>query len=163
MRLIPLPKEKSARVDDADYDFLSQWRWLMNPAGYVVRYEDQRQVPMHRVILGAEPGKEVDHRDGDPLNNQRSNLRLCTHAENMKNRAAHRGSVSRFKGVYPDPRRSVWRAQIRSNGSKASLGTFTREEDAARAYDEAALRLHGDFARLNFPLCDSEPSAARPM
>lgn len=104
---------------------------------------------LHRVILDALPGQEVDHINGDGLDNRRCNLRLVHQQQNQMNRRAQRGS-SRFKGVSWHSSHRKWRAQIRHNGSKLWLGAFGSEDDAARAYDAAALELFGPYARVNF-------------
>jgi len=105
---------------------------------------------MHRMLLDAPPDYEVDHVNGDTLDNRRScNLRLAERGQNTANRRSFRGSVSPYKGV--SPHRGRWRAQIWTDGLKISLGVFDTEEAAARAYDEAARHHHGAFAHLNFP------------
>jgi hypothetical protein len=109
---------------------------------------------MHRYLMG-EPSEEVDHENGDGLDNRRKNLRRATHAQNMMNALSRRGS-SRFKGVFWSVNR--WQAAIRDDYRKVYLGQFKIEEDAARAYDDAARRIHGAFARLNFPI-EGERSA----
>jgi hypothetical protein len=114
-------------------------------------------VALHRLLLQAPAEFHVDHRDGDPLNNRLANLRLCTHSQNQANRPAM-GGASRFKGVATARGcRNRWRAQIqqqRADGTfrRVCLGQFESEEDAARAYDAAALLKYGEFARLNFPV-----------
>ena len=92
---------------------------------------------------------QVDHIDRDTGNNRPGNLRLCTQAQNSCNTASRSGSSSRFLGV--SRHRSKWRAELKSHGRRAFIAHFSSEEAAARAYDAAALRLHGDFASLNFP------------
>jgi HNH endonuclease len=106
---------------------------------------------MHRLILGLQfgDGRQVDHADGDGLNNRRSNLREASHQQNMANRSAVRGSTSAFKGVHFDKGTGLWRAQIGVNGHQRHLGCFAAEADAAEAYDLAAVEAHGDLARLN--------------
>ncbi len=106
---------------------------------------------MHRVIKGAKAGQSVDHVNGNGLDNRRSNLRLCAHAENLRNRKIHKNNKSGFKGVRKRKESSLWRAEIRSNHKFYFLGNFHSAEEAAHAYDAAALKLHGEFARLNFP------------
>ncbi len=105
---------------------------------------------MHRMIMAALPGQPVDHADGDGLNNQRHNLRLCTTSQNNYNgRKRHDGKASRFKGV--QKKNGRWRAYIYRAGRTAHLGMFDTEEEAARAYDRMAVQLAGPFARPNFP------------
>jgi hypothetical protein len=98
--------------------------------------------------MDAQPGEEVDHRDLNGLNNQKYNLRKCTHAENSRNRIAT--SASGFKGVSWHKRRGKWEAHIRMHGRKRYLGSFDNPVLAARCYDVAARRLFGSFARTNF-------------
>jgi len=108
---------------------------------------------MHRVILGAaDPAVKVDHRDGDGLNNRRSNLRKSTNAENIRNQAPHRDKkTSKLKGVCFYPKTGRYRAQIMADYRKVNLGSYATAEIAARVYDAAARELHGEFARVNFP------------
>jgi hypothetical protein len=95
---------------------------------------------------------EVDHVNGDGLDNRRSNLRVCTHAENARNQSSRtRMSTSRFRGVVWAKDRRKWRAMIGDNGRTVHLGNFTDEIEAAQAYDRAAREMYGAFARLNFP------------
>ena len=136
-------------VDDEDAHLLNERKWYVDGYGYVARQVKARGVRriilLHRVILGAVAGMSVDHIDGNPANNQRANLRVCTHAENMRNRKKHSNNKSGFKGVYRS--RDRWRAQIKVNGTRIALGTFANIEDAAAAYAQAAPRYHGEFAR----------------
>lgn len=92
----------------------------------------------------------VDHINGNGLDNRRCNLRVCSHGENMRNRTMNRNNRSGYKGVYFDPDKNgrPWRAQIRANGRKHSLGRFDTAEQAYEAYQKAAERLHGEFARV---------------
>jgi hypothetical protein len=95
------------------------------------------------------PKEEIDHRDGNPSNNRISNLRVCDRLGNQKNVRRHVDSSSPFKGIYRDKKK--WSAAICSNKIRKHLGTFHTAEEAARAYDDAAAVLHGEFARVNFP------------
>src|SRR5678815_2653841 len=90
----------------------------------------------------------VDHKNGNGLDNRRENLRVCTQAENLANMRKHRG-VSRYKGVTWDSSRRRWLAQIKNHGPNVNLGRYDSEVDAAHAYNEAALRLKGEYALLN--------------
>lgn len=114
------------------------------------------ELRLHRVVMDAKYGELIDHVDGNGLNNRRDNLRRATNQGNNANRKSQRGSGSRFKGVWFHKVAGKWEAAIQCDGKKQYLGLHVLEEEAARAYDEAALRLFGEFARLNFP---SEVSA----
>ena len=147
---IPLTHGKFALVDAADYALVSAFPWRavrIRHTWYAETYVEGAREYMHRLIMGCGPGEQVDHRDGDGLNNRRrGNLRPVTHALNQANRRAVR-SASRFKGV--TRRGGRWRAYITVDGKFRSLGTFGTPEDAARAYDKAARELFGEFACTN--------------
>jgi hypothetical protein len=152
-------------VDDADFEWLSQWKWCVNRTPnhwYACRHEGprvaQRIIFMHREILGAPRGLEVDHIDGDSLNNQRSNLRLATRRENKRNqRYKKAGASSQYKGVFWNTKCQTWCATICVTPTDPTkreqhlyLGRFDSEVAAARAYDAAAREHHGAFAAPNF-------------
>jgi len=103
---------------------------------------------MHRLIMNAQPGQMVDHKNRNTLDNRRCNLRLCNHSENQKNRFVDVGT-SKYKGVYREG--NNWRAYIGFEDRQVWLGTFANEDDAARARDRAARIYQGEFAYLNFP------------
>lgn len=157
MRQIPLTRGKFALVDDDMFDFLSQFKWLAiggRPTWYAGRgistgiaYKG-RTIYMHRLIIDAPEDMQVDHIDGNGLNNTRSNLRLATPAENRRNLTREPISASGYKGVYRVYRK--WRAMIQVNRKSWHLGYFDSAEEAARAYDAAAIIHHGEFASLNF-------------
>ena len=161
MKTIELSQGKVTLVDDEDYRWLRQISWYAALIGgnyrdhwYAVT-TDKAHHKMHRVIMRAPPGMVVDHIDGDGLNNQKTNLRIVSVAQNAVNRRKSkraRGVVptSKFKGVNFYATSGRWVARIQRNRVNTHLGYFDVEEDAARAYDEAAKSLHGEFACLNF-------------
>ena len=108
----------------------------------------RRCVKLHRIIINAPRGTQVDHRNGDVLDNSRVNLRLCSNSENQRNRHRTRG-VSRFKGVVWHKGCNKWEARLNDGKKRHYLGLFSNEADAARAYNESAQKHFGDFACLN--------------
>jgi hypothetical protein len=157
MAKIPLNKGLVAEVSDEDFDRLSAHKWYL--AGCAPRMYAQTDVPvgegrrarvrMHRMILGAPDGMDVDHINGDPLDNRRENLRLASRSQNIANAKGHADAASRFKGVSWHRRNCAWEARICVRGVKRRIGTFKDEIEAARAYDRAAQAAFGEFARVN--------------
>lgn len=144
-----------ALVDDADYEWLNQWKWTARkPATGNTIYAERNHKngcasKMHRLILGLTDLKIFgDHEDGNGLNNQRYNLRECTRNQNTMNARSQQGS-SQYKGVDFVARLNKWRAQIQYNKTKVFIGLYLLESEAALAYNEAAIKHHGEFARLN--------------
>lgn len=142
-------------VDDSDYEVFGglNWRASKRKNGfYVVRHNHNKKIYLHREILGAPKGVEVDHRDGNGLNNLRRNLRLATRAQNSSGFATLiSGKTSRFRGVSWDRKNQMWLVTIRKNYKKLNLGRYEEESVAARVYDAVARKLFGEFACPNFP------------
>jgi hypothetical protein len=159
-RRIPLTQGKFAIVDADDYYRLVKYKWHINdPASntlYAARRLERKSLKMHRVIMAAPDHLVVDHIDHNGLNNCKSNLRLCTLAQNNRNCGSSKGASSRYKGVSWRKDTKKWEAMIRFNKKMYRLGTFKNEIDAARAYDKKAASLFGEFAYLNFPLVASK-------
>jgi ribosomal protein S28E/S33 len=160
MKEIALTKAKVAIVDDEDYDRIinSGFSWVANGcAGYIsavgLRKVNGKNTSaiMARFILGVtDKGIEVDHINGDTLNNRRENLRLATPRQNRFNRRKQVISSNPYKGISFDKKKKKWAAKIKRDGKLHWLGRFRTPEEAARAYDKAAVELFGEFARLNF-------------
>lgn len=157
MQKIPLSRGYFALIDDEDYQRVSKYKWTYDN-GYAVRgirlpNRRYKKIMLHRFLINAKPGQFVDHIDGNRSNNTRSNLRICTKAQNGQNRHIPApNKVSHYKGVSRTHNtRDRWQALIIANGKRHYLGSFPSQEEAARAYDTKARELHGEFAQLNFP------------
>jgi hypothetical protein len=143
---------KLVKIDESEAHRLVGKAWHINNSGYVNHcfLDVDKRIKaelLHRSIIGAKPGQIVDHIDGDKLNNQRSNLRLCTHSENVKNRKVSKHSKSGLKGVRKH--KNKWSATITSDKVIYRLGQYDTPELAHAAYCEASKKLHGEFSRLN--------------
>ena len=156
MREIPLTQGKVAIVDDEDYEYLMQWKWHLSCNGYARRSVDFYKqngkrsgysVFMHRQLISAPIQFKVDHINNNRLDNRRLNIRLCTDRQNSYNSKARKNNKSGFKGVCKEG--SCFRADISINGKKIYLGRFKCKIEAARVWNEAALKYHGEFAKLN--------------
>lgn len=172
-RQIPLSKGGFTVVDAADYGWLSKYRWRFD-GFYAVRTEHiamvdgkqkKRSVRMHRLIMGTPKGMDTDHINGDPLDNRRCNLRVCSRAQNMMNqRQERKGTTSKYKGVFWLKGHKKWQAQIAVGGKTIYIRLFEKEDDAAIAYNQCAIKYFGEFARLNViaPQSAPLPSPASP-
>lgn len=164
MATINLTRDKTATIDDDDLLLTIGWHWQAVPTGAGSSGYDRKRrnwyvqgsrvvdgkyehTYMHILLMGR---NFVDHINGDGFDNRRENLRLVTPQQNSANQSirADRGS-SRFKGVYWAKKANKWAACIKKNYHTIGLGAFSDELDAARAYNEAATRIFGEFARLN--------------
>lgn len=155
---VPLTGGKYAIVDDEDHGWISRYKWQFGGGGYPMRGVNLGNrnfitVYMHRLIMRAGPSEQVDHIDGNTLDNRRSNLRRASHTQNARNsvKRRSRAHTSRFKGVCWVKSQGRWRAYITVDRRRIHLGRYFDEEQAARAYDRAAVEHFGEFARLNFP------------
>jgi hypothetical protein len=158
LREIHLGQGFVALVDDEDYERVSHLSWYAQVTPSTAYAVHNKRIPnqgwkklrLHRLIMGAPDDAEVDHIDGNGLNNQRYNLRIVTRADNMKNKNIYKNNSSGYKGVTWDTSRNKWRAQVGFNGKSVTIGRFGNLEDAAQAYDDKATQLFGEFANLNF-------------
>lgn len=152
MKTLPLTQGKETIVDDDDYEVLRHFTWCCSQGRATRRQKNfgiiKRNVftLMHRVILGVcgNPDVQVDHINGNMLDNRRSNLRVCTQQQNLLNkRKRGDGKHSVFKGTFRT--KNTWWARI----EHTYLGSFPSEIEAAKSYDRAAEKLHGEFAATN--------------
>ena len=161
---IELTQGQHAIVDTEDFEQLNKHKWYANKIGHSYyacrgsswnKEKDQWNeiLRMHRVVLGLKKGDgfEVDHINGDGLDNRRCNLRLVTKQQNRWNQATSKKGTSKYKGVSWDTTRDKWQAGITINGKRFALERFDNEVEAAKAYDKRARIEFKDFARLNFP------------
>ncbi len=158
MKIIPLTQGKVALVDDEDYEWLNQYSWHYGGDGYArATHRTPKKVLtlyMHRMIMKAPKGKEVDHINGNRIDNQCSNLRICTRLENSRNTTVKKANAtSKYRGVclMKVKKYSYWLATITIKKKGITIGTFPTEHHAAMAYDLWAKELFGEYASLNFP------------
>lgn len=171
MKEIQLTKGKVALVDDEDYEHLNKFKWHALDSKHTF-YADRRitingkrvHISMHRFLLDAGTGDMVDHKDRNGLNNQRHNLRFCTCSQNNVNRSA--SGISKYRGVSLKTKKAIsksgelkfytyWSAAIQVNGKVKHLGYFKKEDVAAIAYNNAAIKQYGEFANLNIVSSDN--------
>jgi len=172
MKEIKLTRGYVAKVDDEDYRWLMEYKWHASSGRHIIAkttiskvfdgYSWTRAVSMHRTIMGATQDQIVDHINGNPLDNRKSNLRFVTSSQNARNSRGPKtirgkSPTSRFKGVSKkvvkykgEPRYISWNAQICFDNEKHHIGNFDSEVAAACHYDYAAQNYFGEYARLNF-------------
>lgn len=142
---IHLNKVAETVIDSADYNKCKDYKWHYGQHGYV-RCSNPSLIYLHRIIMGCTPMEMIDHKDGNPLNNKKENLRICTQFQNLQNRPKNKSHVG-YKGVVFT--RNRYRVKITAERKTKYIGTFADQLSAAKAYNEAALKYHGEFARLN--------------
>lgn len=155
MKTIPLTKGKEVLVDDLDHEFLTCIKWHACRDGRQFYAQNADFGRMHQLLKVHDKPMEVDHIDGNGLNNQRSNLRVVTHQQNNWNMAKKRtvngiSPSSTYKGVSKSTGRRHWTVKIKVSGKSIYLGTFLDEIEAAKCYDDAARKYFGEFSYTNF-------------
>ena len=139
-----------ALIDLEDIDKVKDIKWHLNSKGYIVNDNVGR---LHRFLLNPSDNEIVDHKNHNPLDNRRCNLRICTKAENNMNVSKQRrNTTSKYKGVCWMKNNRKWRAQIRINRKSKHIGLYDSEEEAAKCYDEYAIKHFGVYAHTNFPI-----------
>lgn len=161
MKQIQLTQNKTALIDDEDFELVNEFKWCAVQQGrnfYATRgywnkqTKKTKQIRMHRLIMDVtDPKIEIDHINGDGLNNQRYNLRICTRSQNQRNKRKQNNTTSKYEGVHWHKQHNKWIAKIRINGQRKHLGCFLCEIDAACYYDYYAIKYFDEFAKLNFP------------
>jgi len=130
---------------DREFEYLALDQWRLTHYGYAIRSKDKTL--MHRLVTGAGTGVVVDHVNGDKLDNRKSNIRLCSQSQNAKNQKLRVDSKTGYKGVCEQSNK--YRARIKHNYRQIELGIFDTAKEAAKAYNKAAKKYHGEYARLN--------------
>ena len=157
MKEIKLNQGYSTKVDDDDFEYLSQWKWCIQDKKNLYPRRTKRigggkviSFLMHRVIMKiTDRYVIVDHKDHDTLNNQKVNLRVCSRSDNNSNVRSAKGSISKYLGVTWNKPNKKWIAAITKNYRRIHIGCFQSEKQAALAYNERAKEIHGEFANLN--------------
>ena len=151
---VPLTRGYEAIIDTADVPLVEGRNWCADSRGHNLYARSSQssnyvnvKTYMHRLIMGAELGESVDHISGDGLDNRRGNMRLVSHAENLRNQRVRVNNTSGLKGVSWNKRAGKWVANIRVDGKSQYLGLFICPVEAHAAYCEASERLHGEFGR----------------
>lgn len=143
--------KKIVLIDNENYEWIINHNWSLDNYGYACTNKRKGMLSslMHRLILNAPKGQDVDHINGNPLDNRRKNLRICSRSQNLHNSKKHKDNKSGYKGVFWQSKSNKWRAQICCEGKRFSIGMFCNKKDAAIAYNKEAIKLFGQFARLN--------------
>lgn len=154
MKEIHLTKNQISFVDDADYASVKSKNWGAHKypnSWYASSRINGKTTGLHSFLLKPPAGFVVDHIDGNGLNNQRSNLRIATPSENMRNQRRHADSASKYKGVWKVKDCNRWAVRLWDGTKRHYVGLFKDEIEAAKTYDFIANQVFGAFAHLNFP------------
>jgi hypothetical protein len=150
MKLLKINDIYSVRIDDEDFENMSKYKWQIlktKHCTYAKRHHNNSTVYMHIEIMKPNNGMQVDHKDGNGLNNQRSNLRICTQKQNKQNRSRQVNQINKYIGV--SKIKNKWQARYWNNGKTIVIGRFDTEIEAATARNEEILKIRKEFAKLN--------------
>lgn len=155
---IPLTQGQVALIDDEDFEIVSRYKWCASwdqsinsfyATAHTPRHNGRRTtLRMHRLIMNAQPGQQVDHIHHQTLDNRKSELRFCTNSQNRRNSGKTVRNTSGYKGVCWNKTNCKWQANIRVNFRLNHLGYYATKEEAYAAYCAAAIELHGEFAKI---------------
>ena len=157
MKKIPLTQGKYALVDDEDYEYLNQWKWSTDKFGNTFcarrgiwnkKTKSIHQLRMHRLITKAPTGKDVDHINGNGLDNQRKNLRVCNHKDNSRSCRIPKNNTSGYKGVHWHKKHKKWTVGITVNKKRVWIGQYSNIKDAIQSYIQASKKYFGEFSRI---------------
>ena len=154
-KIISGSKNEKIKVDKEDFELVSKYNWNCY-SGYALTFNRRKEnnyklksKSMHRLILQPKGKEQIDHINGNRLDNRKHNLRICTVQQNSCNRKKAKNSNSKYLGVTFHKRDNRWQAQIRTNKKRIYLGYFITEKEAAEAYNDAAIKYHKEFAKIN--------------
>ena len=152
MKKIPLTQGRFTIIDDEDFEEVNKYKWYVSNE-YVARMllpaNRRVQISLHRILMNPPPNLQVDHINGDTLDNRRKNLRVVTLRENVINQKLHKNNTSGYKGVSWDKKLEKWETSINPNGKKIRVGFFNSLLEAVEAYNKSAIKYFGEYARLN--------------
>jgi hypothetical protein len=150
--------EEWALIDDEDFDLVNQYKWFLHQKGYVdanaIVNGKRTRIKLHRLIMNFPKGKQIDHINGNKLDNRKSNLRICGNSNNQMNvkkkaTYSNKPTSSIYKGVSYKKKNNKWQAYITKDQKRIYIGYFVNEKDAALAYNKKAMELFGEYANLN--------------
>lgn len=141
-------------IDDDDYDLIAKYSWSIDSNGYArhnlyIQNQKYKRITIHRLVMNAKINQQIDHINGNKLDNRKHNLRFCDKYQNAMNCKIHKHNTSGYKGVCWHKQSKKWRAYIVINDKQLSLGLFNNKKQAANAYNKKAKELFGEFARTN--------------
>lgn len=150
--------DKIILIDDEDYELFCShnWHFVKGRNTFylytnIIKDKKRKTVALHQIILTCPKDMCIDHIDRNGLNNQRSNLRVCNRSENQCNQFKRKNTSSQYRGVSWNKYQQRWECYINKDQKRTFIGKFKSEVEAARKWDEYAKKIHGEFARLNFP------------